>query len=191
MHADSLLLKFVRQKFWIRTPLGQLSKQKSGFPATEPEPGTVRTFHYYQPGSHRTSIEPRPKHSTSIRSSPRQRMKTTAQYPFESHQLTTKIRSHPNCPVLLRVPCVKGVFFPKKKERPQKPLSIEVSYWVLGTGYSVLRANSRQPLPQQPESLPQSPSLQCVSEHSPRWPRYRYKHPHKDAGFHPRASPAR
>src|SRR5229473_2399168 len=56
---------------------------------------------------------------------------------------------------------------------------------------SVLGTISPPPPPPQPVSPRQSPSLQSAPAHSPRWPPYRCKHPHKGAGFHPRASPAR
>jgi hypothetical protein len=121
------------------------------------------------------------KNPTSVRN-PRKANNKKRSEPKVSHPLTTQIRIKKTYPVNPCVLCVKDFSLPKKRKGGRKgPPTLGTRYWVLGT-------TSQQPQP--PASTQQSPSLQSAPEHSPRWPRYPCMHPHKDAGFHPHASPA-
>ena len=153
-----------------------------------------RNSHYYQPGSHWNSNKPGAEtfHFDQLKS--QTTIERTATNRNQSHQLTTAgsyqsellaPRSRP-CAQPKSVLRIKGVFLQEKRRAAAKPALDKTRYSVLGTTYC-FQQPPRQPL----ESRPQSPSLQFEPAHSPRWPRYRCKHPHKDAGFHPRASPAR
>ncbi len=132
--------------------------------AGEFNPTRKQQFHFPQP--------PRPSsHETDLIS------------PNPSHQLTTKIRTNKNYPVSPGGPSVERFSFSRKKRKSGPKAAPQA------TRYEVLGAIYPPPQPQ-PASSRQSPSPQSAPAHFPRWPRYRCNHPHKDAGFHPHASPA-